>query len=177
MNDVMVDLETWGSGNNAVVVQIGAVFFNRQTGAMGEKFKCNVQARTAVKHGFDIDADTIYWWLRQDPDAIKSITNGEDKLNITDAFSRFNDFLEPAKCVWSHATFDFVIIQNVMRTLEIKPSFHYRAARDIRTLVDLSGINIKSIKREGVHHDALDDAIFQVKYCVQAMRKMNRQYT
>lgn len=170
MKDVMVDLETFGSGKNACIVQIGAVYFDRVTGELGDEFKINVDARSAVKSGAEIDADTIYWWLSQDKAAIASIL--EPGVSIEVAMGKLNAFLHGAKAIWSHATFDFVIISETLKRLGMKPKFRYSAARDIRTLIELSSVDAYSFAREGTHHDGLDDAKFQVKYCVAALNKL-----
>lgn len=177
MKDVMVDLETFGTGKDAVVCQIGACYFDRVTGAIGDKFKVNIDARTAVKSGAEIDADTVYWWLSQGKDAISSITS-PPLVDITTAFEDLNKFLAPAKAIWSHATFDFVIIAQTLRRLGIKPNFRYTAARDIRTLMDLAKASAGQVEdpqlRLGTHHDALDDCIFQVLYCVHALNRLKK---
>lgn len=174
-DDVMVDLETFGSGQNACVVQIGACYFDRLTGGIGATFKTTIDAGSAVASGAQIDADTIYWWLSQSKEAINSIT-ANPKAGIELAFSQLNLFLKDSKYIWSHATFDFVIIMETLRRLKIKPLFHYRNARDIRTLIDISGIDIKRDPhpRVGVHHDGLDDAIYQAQYCAAAVKHLFR---
>ncbi len=173
MKDVMIDFETFGNGQNACVVQVGACYFDRNTGEIGEKFKMNVNAEDATKNGAQIDAPTVYWWLQQSTEAVRSILTGESSPE-REVFEKFNDFLKKADAIWSHATFDYVILMNVLRRLGIKPKFSYRSARDIRTLVDLADVNTKAPRPEsaGVAHDGLDDAIYQVSYCVTAMNKL-----
>lgn len=172
MKDVMLDFETFGNGKRACIVQIGAAYFDRTTGEVGKTFKRNVDARSSVQSGGEIDPDTVYWWLSQDKAAQTAITSGE-LHPLRTAMLELNQFLQHAEAVWSHATFDFVILQETLKMLYIPPSFPYRAARDIRTLVDMAGVRTKKGRvREGVHHDALDDCIFQVAYCVEAMRKL-----
>lgn len=174
MKDLMVDLETFGNGKNACIVQIGACYFSRHTGAIGETFKINVDARSSVKTGAEMDADTVYWWLSQSREAIDSITetaNGR-LSDLHFAMGEFSGFASKAENIWSHATFDFVILQETYKRLGVKPSFSHRAARDIRTLMDLSGVDAKALPRSGTHHDALDDCLHQVKYCCQAFHKI-----
>lgn len=171
MKDIMLDLETFGNGKNACIVQIGACYFDRVTGEIGFTFKVNVDARSSVKSGADIDADPIYFWLAQSREAIDSIT-AAPLLNINEAMAQLNIFLTDAKNIWSHATFDFVIMTETFKRLGIKPAFHYRAARDIRTLVELANVATSKHVREGTHHDALEDCKFQVKYCVTALNKI-----
>lgn len=171
MKDVMLDFESFGFRKKAIICQIGACYFDRNTGEIGERLSINVDARTAEAVGGQFDADTVYWWLAQSPEAIKSITSGE-LVDIGFAMLTLNNFLKDAKQIWSHATFDFVLLTETLNSLKIKPSFKYKTARDIRTLVDLSGLTIKNVVREGVHHNAIDDCIYQVKYCVEAMKKL-----
>lgn len=169
MRDVMIDLETFGNGRHAMPVQLGGVFFDRETGELGHQFKRNIDASTA-KAFCDIDASTVYWWLEQDGPARASIL-AQPRCDFRKAMKEFREFLNPAECVWSHATFDFVIVQESLKALGLK-TLYYRSARDIRTLVDLSAIDTKMFIQNGVAHDALDDAKFQVKYCVEALKAL-----
>lgn len=171
MDDVMVDIETFGNGKHACIIQIGACYFDRKTGEIGKTFKTNIDARDAQRHGAELDADTVYWWLSQNPEAIKSILveGGTEHL----ALHNLNIFLKPAKHIWSHATFDFVIISEAMKRRHIKPTFGYWSCCDIRTLMYLAKLKSSSFKREGTYHDALDDCKFQVKYCVEAMNVLS----
>lgn len=174
MTDVMIDFETLGNGKNACVVQVGACYFNRFTGEIGETFKANIDAGSAIKSGAEMDADTVIWWLSQSKEAIGSILE-KPMLDITTAFYTLNEFLKNARAIWSHATFDFVILSETMKRLQIKPLYTFRAARDIRTLLDLSGIDYKVFPREGIHHDGLADAIHQVKYCTAALHAIEKR--
>ncbi len=171
MKDVMLDLETLGNGKNACIVQIGACYFDRMTGEIGNTFKVNIDPTSSVKSGADIDAETVMWWMKQTDEARQSIL--VPGIEIENAIHRLNIFLEQANAIWSHATFDFVIVTETFKRLDIKPKFSYRSARDLRTLVDLGKINTKKFTREGTHHDALDDCKFQVKYAVDCINSIN----
>lgn len=175
MTDVMIDFETFGNGKDACLCQIGACYFDRKTGAIGATMKINVDARTSQRSGAALDADTVYWWLQQSPAAIASIVEGPH-VHIDDAIAQLNHFLAGAEAIWSHATFDFSILQETVKRLAIKPEFKYKAARDIRTLNDLAGIpKDQWPKREGVHHDALADAIFQAGYVTMMLKKLSHE--
>ena len=173
MKDVMLDLETLGTTNNAVVVQIGACYFDRKTGNIGDKYEVNVNIQSSLNQGFSVDGSTINWWLQQSEEARKSVFTGAE-VNIDKAIVDLNNFLRRADFIWSHATFDFVIIMNHLNRLRIKPTFHYRSARDIRTLVDLSNTKFKTYERVGTQHNAIDDCIFQVRYCVDAINSIRK---
>ena len=174
MKDVMIDLETFSTKPNAAIVQIGACYFNRVTGEVGKTFKVNISPRDAVAFGADIDPDTVAWWMKQSDAARESVLK-ESGVSLKDALESFNLFLQGAKNVWSHATFDFPIVMNNFSMAGIKPKVSYRAARDIRTLTNLAGnSDVSKHERVGTHHDALDDCLFQVKYCVAALNSLKK---
>lgn len=172
----MIDFETLGVSENKVIIQVGAVFFDHSTGELGAEFKANIDAISHVALGGKMDAQTVYWWLAQSDAARQSIL-AEPREDIVQAMAKLNDFLEPAKRIWSHATFDFVTLIETFRLLKIKPKFNHKAGLDLRTLNYLSGISTKDFTREGLHHDGLEDAKHQVKYCVAALNavKTNKQ--
>ena len=170
MKDVMVDIETLGAGLNPVIVQIGACYFDRKTGYIGEKFKVNIDPVDAQRMGGILDADTVTWWLNQSREAQKSIT-ADPKVSLVGALQAFQEFVKSADNIWSHATFDFVILNQVMRNVNVG-KLPFRKARDIRTLVELSNMDPTGLSRAGTHHDALDDCKHQVKYCYYAFQEL-----
>lgn len=173
MKDVMLDFETFGNGKNAAVCQVGAIYFDRKTGELGKQFYCNIDVRTAVKSGAEIDADTVYWWLGQAREAQESVTSGQ-LFDINVVFKDLNEFLADANAIWSHATFDFVILQETIKRLGIKPKYSFRAARDIRTLNDLAPRVSDGAIFEGTPHDALDDCKNQIKYVVKQLGSLTK---
>lgn len=166
MNDVMLDLETLSAGSEAVIVQIGACYFDRYTGDIRDKFLVNVDF-VSEKIG-EFEGSTIQWWLNQAKEG-NPLTFLNNPVRCYEALMQFKAFVKDAKQIWSHATFDFVIMQEALKRFKIKP-LPYRTARDIRTLVDLAGLPKQdtSVKT----HDALEDCIFQVKYCVECFNAL-----
>lgn len=185
--DIMLDLETFGRGNNAAIVQIGAVKFDRKTGEIDPShFSCNVSAESCVKAGMEMDADTVQWWMQQGDEARKSILNpvGQDIKASLILFNRWIDSHNDQGGsknnihLWSHATFDFPIFLNAFDKCDIKPSFSFRGARDLRTLTDMADVLYwteeyqASHPRTGLYHNALDDCIYQVGYAVESLQKI-----
>lgn len=90
---------------------------------------------------------------------------------VREVLEKFSNFFTQESIIWSHATFDFVIVQNYLKTLNLT-TMHYRSARDLRTLVDLSGINLDNYDWSRKTHNALDDCKFQIKYTVDALNML-----
>ena len=57
--NVMVDLETLGNGSESVIISIGAVEFDPETGELGREFYKVVDAQSCVDAGLKIDASTV----------------------------------------------------------------------------------------------------------------------
>jgi hypothetical protein len=171
---VMIDFETFGNGKHACIVQIGACYFdptslNGQGSVFADGLKIQVDAEDAMRNGAEMDASTVYWWLQQSPEAQRSVT-ATPRVGEYAALQQLNEYLTPADEIWSHATFDFVILMEALKRRGIKPGFSYRAARDIRTLTALPPVIENAVQREGTHHDALDDAVFQARYVMAKLR-------
>jgi exodeoxyribonuclease VIII len=166
MQDLMVDIECMGKVPDAVIVQIGACYFDRYTGEVGKTFSGNI---SLLNTSGQFDGSTVLWWLEQSKkgNALSFLNNTETEEYV---LSTFRYFANDAKRIWSHATFDFVLLQNALRRLSI-PLLPYRSARDIRTLVDLAG-NTNIRRTEGKSHDGLEDCLYQVKYCVECFNKL-----
>lgn len=170
MKDVMLDFETFGNSKDKCLCQVGAIYFDNKTGELGKSYKSNIDAASHVKLGGKIDAETVYWWLKQSDAARNSISAvPEITKDVYTVMTELNEFLKDATRIWSHATFDFVTLNDTLKQLNIKPRFSYKAGMDLRTLVYLAGIKVDKTSREGTHHDALDDCKYQVKYCVTSL--------
>lgn len=172
MKDLMIDIETMGTAHNAVMIQLAGVFFDRDTGELGREFCINISEESCESHGFTKDPKTIEWWNKQDQAILDNIRTDAFPIEVAIiSFYKFYLMVKDVK-VWSHATFDFVIVQNYLQKFD--RSMNHKHARDIRTLVDLSGINLKQYDWTKKTHNALDDCKFQAQYCVDALKALKQ---
>jgi oligoribonuclease (3'-5' exoribonuclease) len=175
MKDLMIDIETLDTKSTAVITQIGACLFDRQTGEIGDTFLVNLSVGDALMFGLTVNEETISWWRQQ---LNRSWLNSPIKFKT--ALAAFLNFCEKRtiKAVWSHATFDIPILTNAFRVCKLELPFHFRDCRDIRTLVDLAGISKDEMKAKTTAektHNALDDCIYQVEYCVNCFKKLKNE--
>lgn len=174
--DVMIDLETYSNTPNSVVVQIGIVEFDRSNGAIIREFETNVDAQSCIDYGMEVNIDTINWWMKQSDEARQSIL--KEGRDIESALLLVSSFIqkplgENENCyLWCHATFDEPILSNAYHKAGIPEPWQYKNVRDLRTLIDLAGIDPHDYENGGTHHDALDDCRFQVRYTVDALNKL-----
>jgi hypothetical protein len=180
--DVSIDLETLGTKYNAPILSVGAVAFNRDTGKVGPTFYQEIDPDSAIKH-CKPSASTIAWWITQAKGAQRIFETGdaarERKMALPSAMLNFVTFVRSLGCPrpWGNgATFDITLIEHSIDVgsvgLEPPWSGAYWKIRDMRTLIDaaesLVDFNMDSVKREGTHHNALDDAMHQAKVMIAA---------
>lgn len=176
MNDVMVDLETFGTTPGSVIRSIGAVVFDPYSDDMGTEFYVNIQDESCVSAGLTKDQSTIDWWKRQSPKAIQSLL--KDPVSLTEALVNFNAWFYKSKgmFVWSQGgNFDESLLAAALRAVDMVQPWKFWDSRCTRTAYSMAGFNTKVIKRAGTYHNALDDAKHQAR-CVQgAYAKIGRK--
>lgn len=160
MQNVMIDIETMGRTPGCPVMSIGAVYFNMD-GSIGDEFYSSM--------GFNglsvgkVDSETARWWSEQSTDAKLSLISGSDiPLNVAIELS---SFIKNDVKVWGNGSvFDISILDKWYEMLGIDSPWSFWNVRDVRTVVDVMKINPREFDFCGVKHNALDDAIHQVKY-------------
>ena len=171
------DLETLGVNANSPIVQIAAVVFSSQ-GTIYDEIQLTINLESLQDFDFTVDYSTISWWMNQTKKAQKSVFGVKHKDDIEAALIRFKEWMIQATTdypdikIWSHKDFDPVILQNAYNKIGITTPPWYRRHVDIRTLTHLAGPI--SVKREGVHHNALDDCKYQAKYIAKSLKQMNK---
>ncbi len=155
--------------HDSVITQIAACYFDRYTGEIGDEFEFNIDIDSCLAAGLTITAGSIEFWMEREGTWLK------DPVSLKNALDNFSIFMNRYKgaLMWSHATFDAVIIANAYHAIGQGIPYSFRNVRDIRTLVDLAKVEYN--KEEGVDektHDALEDCKYQVEYCVECFKEL-----
>lgn len=181
LNHVMIDLETLGTKCDSPVIAIGAVQFSPDTGDIGGEFYTRIDWASAIE-GRKADPETLKWWLKQSHVArAEIIKNGAKTPEALQALNEFIAGLTTDRSikdiqVWGNgSTFDIGILENVYDQYRIFIPWKFWNVRDCRTVEEMARgfVSRKAFARAGVRHNALDDALYQVKY-VSAMWKAVR---
>lgn len=170
MRDLMIDIETLGTAPGSVILSIGAVAFDAETGEFGEEFYAAIDPQSAVASGLTIDVSTVLWWMEQSEEARKAAFSGERLLGW--ALGEFGDYVRrvEASRVWAKPpSFDLVLLESAFRACRTPIPWHYKTPRDCRTLFDLTGAVQPDV---GTAHNALDDAKSQALGVIDAYRIM-----
>jgi hypothetical protein len=168
MSNIMVDLETMGTGSSSAIIAIGAVQFDSK--GLGKEFYAIVDIETSVKCGMEIDPSTIIWWLGQSEAARAEFTtkSTESLFSALQGFAKFVGAKKNAKVWGNGAAFDNVILDNAYKLNNLDTPWMFYNSMCYRTVKNLIGGSIK-LERVGEHHNALDDAKSQAEHLVRML--------
>ena len=167
--EVMLDLETLGTGNRAAIISVGAVKFDPLRDDLPwRNFKANVSMASAMRYG-DVTPSTLEWWFGQSD--VARLASLESPMELEDALAKFSDFFGPQSLlVWGNgATFDNVILRSAYVAVGLEPPWHFRHDRCHRTVRDMFK-EVPYVKAT-LAHDALSDATAQAEH-LSAIRKL-----
>jgi hypothetical protein len=177
--DASIDLETLGKHHYAAVISIGIVAFNRHTGDMDEGLNIVLNVEDVVKHGAQMDASTVIWWMQQSDAARKVFTPGggvsvDYALKMVDNYFRDNNLGKNAG-VWGNGPkFDVGLLEDLYRMAGKKEPWAYWQARDVRTVVDIANLDKAAYRKKGTHHNAVDDARNQAQMVIDSIAALRR---
>ena len=164
---VMLDLETWGTGNDAPIVSIGAVKFTADE--ITDRFHVGIDPGSSKPFGRDIDPDTIIWWLDPERDEARRNWLALEKVDLATALYGFGTWVGEPVPIWGNgSTFDNVILRSSYAAAGLNYPTKFWLDRCYRSVKALAP-SIK-LERIGTHHNALDDAESQARH-LQAIVK------
>lgn len=164
---VMIDLETMSTESNAAICSIGAVKFSIDEGIL-DTFYCTVDAADCKKKGLDISASTVQWWAKQPKEVLESLR--KDNVPLIDALTKFSKWYGTTQYpTWGCGSdFDNVIMENAYKAVNMSRPWNAWKNRCYRTIREV--IEVSLDPRDGVYHNALDDAIYQTKHLLKIFR-------
>jgi DNA polymerase III epsilon subunit-like protein len=168
---VMIDIETVGLEVGSAIVEIGAVQFD--AGLIGETFYKSISLKSCQEHGLSVDADTLEWWLSEQPELAPEVLVGGDRLpDALVSFVTWYREIEPHE-VWANSpSFDCEMLEHAGEQVGVPMPWDFYQERDIRTLDALPhGVELE---QEGTEHTALDDAMYQARLAGEIMQALGR---
>lgn len=181
--DVMIDTETTGvtSFDHTAMIQLAGVKFNYDTDEVSSDF-FNMSLKIPAKRHWD--ESTRIWWGRQKPHILQEImANGQDPHAVMSAFVDWlrKDYPhanpEGLRFWAKPAHFDFSYVASYLNEFGLPNPCHFRYVRDMNSFIaGLHGtaghIRIEEeIEFVGDQHNALYDAIHQIKVLLEAKRR------
>lgn len=165
MNHIMIDIETMDTEASALVLSIGAVMFNPAGGDMIDNYYADIDWINESL-GRTISPATVHWWLQQSGEARGRLTDPHSsKSKLGAALGRLTQWMGPNPVVWGNGPcFDISIMEHAYKSCGMIHPWRHSDVRCVRTIKKLVASEaLIGVEREGIHHDALADAIYQAR--------------
>lgn len=171
--DVMLDIETMGFRPECVVLTIGAIKFDPYNPGMephtGFYQRLDVDEQMAL--GRTVDESTMQWWSQQSESVREEAFADDDRVGLQEFARSLNKYMVGVDNIWAQGpTFDFVIIENLFRMLDVPVNWQFWQIRDSRTLFQVAGDPRKADRAEA--HNALADCYYQAKGVQEIFKKL-----
>lgn len=162
--DVMVDLETLGTAPDGVMLSIGLVRFDVETGYVGGEWQWHLDVIDQVDAGLRLDPGTAMWWMHPDRRPAVDALLAARQVN---RHSRLDEALDgvvaairgwgcqvwksgadqiqydipgsgvPVERIWARGPqFDLTILGSAYRARRRQTPWDYWQERDVRTLLE-----------------------------------------
>jgi hypothetical protein len=163
--DVMLDLETMGTGPDCVILTIGAIKFDPRRDQVSDDclyFRFDVDRQ--IELGRTVDDSTMEWWSRQNEQVREEAFGDGDRHDPDSILDELNRFLVGVNNIWAHGpVFDIVILENLYRQLGRPCPWNYWQISDSRTLFKCMPQDPRTGRDQGDLHNALADAYSQAQ--------------
>jgi len=168
--NLMIDLETLDTKATSVIVSVGVCAFDES--AIHDKQYFVLECQEQLDRGRTVSFDTLEWWFRQDK-AVTDAAFNQKKMDV----DRFLDGLgyfcskNGIRKVYAQGTdFDIAMLSHIHNQYKKQIPWDFWLVRDTRTIYDM--MKTEKHTREGTHHNALDDAVYQAECVIQAFKEI-----
>ncbi len=165
--NVMLDTETLGVFADSVIMSIGAVKFNLETGTIeGEPFYTSISIDSNTVQGRKVYEDTLIWWMQQSKEAQAVFT--EPKVILVSALEALSDWIGDSDYkVWSNgADFDIPMLAHAFHNNDMHAPWKFYNTRCYRTMKNLPHAENITKPANSLAHNALQDALFQAQHLI-----------
>lgn len=178
MSDIHVsfDLETLHTRADGAILSIGAAA--RVDGEIVTFYSaCNLESQSERA----VSQDTLDWWQKNPELWQKTMNACSFSPDLSDVLRDLNkwyaslgtdkDELFP----WGNgANFDIAFLEHAFDECSQNTAWHYHTTRDLRTIKHVAKLlgGHGPVERVGTHHDARDDAIFQLHLIEACMEEI-----
>ncbi len=174
MKQVMVDIETFDTSSNAVVLSAAAVEFSLGPATYQRKNCCvwYPSLREQFALGRTVSAGTQEWWLREELATARADWAFLDGVKCEESIQSFYESLaqvvEGADEVWADGVvFDIGILESLFSQIDKRPPWkNYNVIRDLRTVKKVMPVKrfIDFPPPAGNPHDPLYDCEHQIQH-------------
>lgn len=158
--DIMIDIETCGTGPDACILTIAAQTFNPlERGDFDgmRSYYCRVDPGSQPNRR--IEQFTIDWWATQPSEAQEEAFGEDNRIPLKQALEALGQMIWHSKRFWANGpTFDANILEHAYKEYNIALPWQFYNVRDARTVYSLC----PGLSKYPASHHALEDCRRQI---------------
>ena len=158
--DLMIDIETCGTGPDACVLTIAAQTFNpleRRDFDQLQSYYCRVDPDSQPNRR--IEQSTIDWWATQPREAQEEAFGENNRIPLKQALEELGRMIWHSKRFWANGpTFDANILEHAYKEHSMALPWQFYNVRDARTVYSLC----PGLGKYPASHHALEDCRRQI---------------
>ena len=181
MYQIMLDIETFSSSKESLIVSVAAVSFKSDKGTddltESDIFYRKVDFSDPDIKKFNIDVNTILWWFKQNEKVRnEAFLSKDNRWKIRDVLIGLKDFINSKgrdPIIYNKGIdFDSIILENAYSVLNIEVPWKFYNKMDSRTLMKFFDIKnedlVKNLNgfKEVDAHNPVYDCLIQIN-CVK----------
>ena len=175
-NAVMIDIETLSLADNAAIIAIGAVEFaydGDRDAPFLNTFYVNCFVPPAAVGSFNVDYETVMWWMKQD-DKARAKLQDPAPVELPLALESLGSWMQatPHYHVWTRGSLDWRALNYAAQVWQFDWRLNQYMLRDARTLDFFVEPAFKQqMSHTHLAHDALEDATKQARTVMHALQR------
>jgi hypothetical protein len=166
--DLMLDIETVGTGPDACILTIAAQTFDPTAlGYLPKDYYARVDIDSQPNR--EVDDATVEWWATQ-PQAAQDEAFGEEgRIPLKQALEELSKLCFHCNLTWANGTtFDMVILENAYKQEQLPLPWRFWNVRDARTVYSL----YPDLPKPKASHHALEDCKRQIDLLQQTLQHL-----
>jgi hypothetical protein len=166
--DIMIDIETVGTGPDACILTIAAQTFDPNAlGYLPQDYYARVDIDSQPNR--EVDDATVEWWATQPQEAQDEAFGEEGRISLKQALEELSKLCFHCNLTWANGTtFDMVILENAYKQEQLPLPWRFWNVRDARTVYSL----YPDLPKPKASHHALEDCKRQIDLLQQTLRHL-----
>ena len=166
--DIMIDIETVGTGPDACILTIAAQTFDPNAlGYLPQDYYARVDIDSQPNR--EVDNATVEWWATQPQEAQDEAFGEEGRISLKQALEELSKLCFHCNLTWANGTtFDMVILENAYKQEQLPLPWRFWNVRDARTVYSL----YPDLPKPKASHHALEDCKRQIDLLQQTLRHL-----
>jgi len=166
--DLMIDIETLSTQQNAIILNIGAIGFDPFTEDVFSEHYYYARVDIESQPNRHESEDTLKWWAKQPKPSQEEAFGEDDRVPLNEALGQVSKLVRKSNHIWAQGiVFDITILENAYSDYGYAYPWKFYDVLDCRTITKLN-----PERKLGNSHHALEDCVNQIEILQDTVKRL-----